>query len=179
MPKNLEETDRSISMKNCIIEEMKYIFREAEYGVVHTMRVLEHAEAIAKQEKLADDQLECVCIAAILHDIGAIEALKKYGNMSGPNQEQEGPPIVRGILYKVGASAELIDRICYIVGHHHTYEAIDGIDFQILWEADLLENMKVLEVQKDKRLLKQFINEHFVTQSGKSRAEALYLESVQ
>lgn len=178
MPKNLEETDQSISMKDRIIDEMKYIFREAEYGVVHTMRVLEHAEAIAKKEALSDELLECISIAAILHDIGAIEALKKYGNMSGPNQELEGPPIVREILYKVCAPLSLIERVSYIVGHHHTFEAIDGIDFQILWEADLLENMKVLEVQKDKERLKQFINEHFVTQSGKSRAESLYLETV-
>jgi hypothetical protein len=165
-------------LKDRIIDEMKYIFSEAEYGVVHTMRVLEHAEAIAKQEKLTEEQLECVSIAAILHDIGAIRALEKYGNMSGPNQELEGPPIVSEILYKVGASATLIDRVSYIVGHHHTFDAIDGIDFQILWEADLLENMKVLEVQKYKERLKQFINEHFVTQSGKHRAETIYLETV-
>jgi HD-GYP domain-containing protein (c-di-GMP phosphodiesterase class II) len=178
MLKSQETADQVQTMKERILEEMKYIFREAEYGVVHTMRVLEHAEAIAKKEALSDELLECISTAAILHDIGAIKALEKYGNMNGSNQELEGPPIVRVILGNVGASATFIDRICYIVGHHHTFEAIDGIDFQILWEADLLENMKVLEVQKDKERLKQFINEHFVTQSGKSRAESLYLETV-
>ena len=29
-----------------------------------------------------------------------------------------------------------VERICFIIGHHHTYKAIDGLDFQILVEAD-------------------------------------------
>ena len=33
------------------------------------------------------------------------------------------------------------DRVCYLIGHHHTYDQIDGIDYQILVEADFLVNI--------------------------------------
>lgn len=36
---------------------------------------------------------------------------------------------------------EVIDRVCYLVGHHHTYDNIDGMDYQILVEADFLVNL--------------------------------------
>jgi len=35
----------------------------------------------------------------------------------------------------------VIDRVCYLVAHHHTYNEIDGSDYQILVEADFLVNL--------------------------------------
>ena len=34
-----------------------------------------------------------------------------------------------------------IERVKYLVGHHHTYDSIDGMDYQILVEADFLVNL--------------------------------------
>lgn len=34
-----------------------------------------------------------------------------------------------------------IERICWLVGHHHTYDSIIEIDYQILVEADFLVNI--------------------------------------
>ena len=39
-----------------------------------------------------------------------------------------------------GFDAELIDRISYLIAHHHTVTGIDGMDYQILIEADFLVN---------------------------------------
>ena len=55
-------------------------------------------------------------------------------------QEQEGPVCVRNMLGKFGFEEADIECICYLVGHHHTYTNIDGIDYQILVEADFLVN---------------------------------------
>jgi hypothetical protein len=45
------------------------------------------------------------------------------------------------------------------------------MDFQILWEADLIENMQVMEnIIRDAGLLKQFISDNFKTESGKRLA---------
>lgn len=33
-----------------------------------------------------------------------------------------------------------IARVAYLVGHHHTLRGIDGIDYQILIEADYIAN---------------------------------------
>lgn len=30
--------------------------------------------------------------------------------------------------------------MAYLVGHHHTYKDVDGLDYQILLEADFLVN---------------------------------------
>ena len=40
-----------------------------------------------------------------------------------------------------GYSKEQIDRICYLIAHHHTYNDIDGLDYQILVESDFLVNI--------------------------------------
>ena len=88
---------------------------------------------------------------AILHDIGAVEAQKKYGSIDGVYQEKEGPEVAKEILKKVGYNKN-IDRICFIIGNHHTPSKIDGLDFQIQWEADLLENLTVMDKEKERKL---------------------------
>jgi hypothetical protein len=39
------------------------------------------------------------------------------------------------MLGRLGFGAALVERVCYLVGHHHTYTNIDGPDYQILVEA--------------------------------------------
>jgi hypothetical protein len=56
--------------------------------------------------------------------------------------------------------------VCYIVGHHHTISSIDGLDFQIQWEADLLVNLERMEIRDDKPRLEKFIKENFKTGTG-------------
>ena len=34
----------------------------------------------------------------------------------------------------------MVERICYLIGHHHTYKDVDGADYQLLLEADFLVN---------------------------------------
>ncbi len=36
--------------------------------------------------------------------------------------------------------AEQIERVSYLVGHHHTLNVIAGMDYQILAEADFIVN---------------------------------------
>ena len=40
-------------------------------------------------------------LRSILHDIGAVEAQKKYGSIDGVYQEKEGPAVAKEILKKV------------------------------------------------------------------------------
>ena len=35
----------------------------------------------------------------------------------------------------------VIERVAWLVGHHHTYTDIDGADYQIFVEADFLVNL--------------------------------------
>ncbi len=106
----------------------------------HALKVLAYARMIALAERLAGSELACVEAAAVLHDIGIHEAERKHGSTAGPWQELEGPPIAREMLEAAGADEAFADRVCFLVGHHHSYASIDGIDFQILVEADFLVN---------------------------------------
>lgn len=153
-----------------VIEEMKQVFKDVNYGVEHTLRVLKNAEDIMNGENIAEDDRELISIVAILHDIGAIEAQRKYGSMHGTYQEKEGSTIARAILEKIGYYPAKIDRICYIIGNHHTPSKIDGLDFQIQWEADLLDNWSHTDIAKDIEKLKKNIDQQFKTNTGKNIA---------
>ena len=48
---------------------------------------------------------------------------------------------MQGFLADSGFDAALIDRISYLIAHHHTMTGIDGMDYQILIEADFLVNL--------------------------------------
>ena len=45
------------------------------------------------------------------------------------------------MLKSLGFEQDVIERVSYLVGHHHTYTDIDGMDYQILVEADFLVNI--------------------------------------
>ncbi|WP_084078484.1 HD domain-containing protein [Desulfitobacterium chlororespirans] len=156
--------------KEKVIEKMKEVFREVPYGIEHTLRVLQNAESIMEGEEYPQEERELVSIVTILHDIGAIEAQGKHGSMEARFQELEGPPVSRKILEEIGYNAAQIDRVCYIVGNHHTPSRIDGLDFQIQWDADLLENLGAMEISKDRVKAEHFIAKNFRTRTGKAMA---------
>lgn len=109
--------------------------------IQHLMKVHRFAQLIGRMEGLdAHTQFVTEC-AALVHDIGIRPAEEKYGACSGPLQEKEGPAYARPMLEKLGLPPEDVERICYLVGHHHTYTHIDGMDYQILVEADFLVNL--------------------------------------
>ena len=100
--------------KEKIIIEMKEVFKEIPFGIEHTLKVLKNAEDIMKGENIGEEEKEFISIIAILHDIGAVEAQKKYGSIDGVYQEKEGPAVAKEILKKVGYNKN-IDRICFVI----------------------------------------------------------------
>ena len=76
--------------------------------------------------------------AALLHDIGIHEAERQHGSSAGPYQEQEGPAVARPLLSAAGADESEIERICWLIAHHHSCQAGEDTDFRILLEADFL-----------------------------------------
>lgn len=148
------------------IAAMEKVFEELPFGIEHTLRVLWNAEIIMDGENISGDTRLTIALAAVLHDIGAAAAQEKYGSMEGRLQEIEGPAIARGILADSGTPPEITERVCFIVGHHHTFSSIDGIDFQILWEADTLEAL-LADPQKDPAIRRKKVRENFRTPAGK------------
>ena len=88
-------------------------------------------------------------LSALVHDIGIRPSEAIYGDCKGPHQEELGPAEVKKMLEPLGVEPERIERIMYLVGHHHTYKNIEGRDYQILVEADFLVNLYEEGVKKE------------------------------
>ena len=153
--------------KESVINKMKSSFENTiPTEINHALNVLHNAQVIMDGEKIVGKERELIELTAILHDIGMINAKEKYNNTSGPYQEKEGPSAAKELLLDEDLTTEEIDRICYIIGHHHTFSAIDKIDFQIIWEADFLEALKKLSLKTNEEKLKKLIDKNFKTKSG-------------
>lgn len=139
----------------------------------HAMKVFSFARHIGIVEGLTPTAQTVLEYAAILHDIGIHAAEEKHHSSSGAFQELEGPPIVRGILGELGVPETVIERACFLVGHHHSYSAIDGLDFQILVEADFLVNVFEDGIKKDDILVIR--DRIFKTKAGTELLESMYL----
>ena len=100
-----------------------------------------YARLIGLGEGLDEKTLFTLECAAIVHDIGIHKAEELYHSTAGKYQEELGPAEAKKLLIGLGFSAETTERVCFLVGHHHTYSGIDGIDWQILVEADFLVNL--------------------------------------
>ena len=142
--------------------------------IQHFVKVYEFAKYIGKGEKLDEKTYKTLKLAAIVHDIGIHKAEKKYGQCGGKLQEKEGPPEAEKLLKKLGADRETIDRVCYLVGHHHTYHDMDGMDYQILLEADFLVNAD--EGGYSKEAIENACRNVFRTDTGIRLLKSIYLE---
>ena len=65
------------------------------------------------------------------------------------------------------------DRVAYLVGHHHTYTNIDGMDYQILVEADFLVNL--YEDSVPKAAAQNVLDKIFKTQTGKTICKEMFV----
>ena len=109
--------------------------------IQHFLKVHSFAKTIAVLEHLDEKTLFITEAAAIVHDIGIRLCLEKYGDGNGKLQEKEGPALAEQMLSELGFEKDVIERVSFLVGHHHTYTGIDGLDYQILVEADFLVNL--------------------------------------
>lgn len=164
-----------MNIREIAIEKMEEVFGGDQRRINHALKVLAFSEEISKGEKSDVRTGETVILAAVLHDIGIHEAEHKYGSSAGNYQEIEGPPIAREIMRDMGVDTGIIERVCYIIGGHHTPSKVDGLDFQIIWEADLLVNIEEDGLNKNGTDLRPVIEKNFKTATGKKIAENLYL----
>ena len=110
------------------------------HDIAHFLKVHNFARTIGIQEGLDDELQETLEITAILHDIACPLCRIKYGNTNGKHQEEESDALVKNFLKEYDINEKMKKRINFIICHHHTYIGVDGIDYQILLEADFLVN---------------------------------------
>jgi HD superfamily phosphodiesterase len=160
-------------MKINVLKKMIEYFQTDVRRINHALKVFDFAQIISEDQSLDKKTNEIIIYAAIIHDIGIKEAEKKHNSSIGKYQEIEGPPIARRILSELKISEEIINRVCFIIGNHHSYAKINGIDFQIIVESDFLVN--IFEDNMSKEAIEN-INDYIIkTESGKKLIKTMYL----
>ena len=132
-----------------VISEMVDYYSGDPRRVSHFMKVYSFAKTIGEAENLDEKTQEILEIAAVTHDIGIKISEQKYNSSAGKYQELEGPKQAEKMLLSLGVERSIIDRVMFLIAHHHTYENVNGIDYRILIEADFLVNAYEDNLSKD------------------------------
>ena len=142
------------------------------HDIDHLIRVWTYAKTIGELAHLEEDTQFLLEVAAITHDIACPLCREKYGNTNGKHQEEECARMVRDFLSDTGMTKEQINRVSYLVGHHHTFTDIDGMDYQILVEADYIAN--ATENGYSKQNAENFMQKIMKTESGKQILASIF-----
>lgn len=138
----------------------------------HFLKVHAFAAEIGRSERLDERTQFILEAAALTHDIGIHLAEETYGDCSGKYQELTGPSEAETLLKSLGFAGDIIQRVCYLIGHHHTYDMVDGPDYQILLEADFLVNLYEDSISPEGQ--QQIYEQIFQTETGKRLCRLLY-----
>ncbi len=127
------------AINKTILAMMDYYRGDAK-RISHFLKVHSYAKLIGELECLDTETQLTLELAAIVHDIGIKVCEEKYNSTDGSLQELEGAEPAGDILNGIINNTETIERVKFLVAHHHTYDGVDGIDYRILLEADFIVN---------------------------------------
>ncbi|MGM9941797.1 MAG: HD domain-containing protein [Bulleidia sp.] len=158
---------------NQAIEKMIVYYEGNRHDIAHFIKVHAYARMIGEMEQLDEDTQYRLELAAVVHDIACPLCRRKYGNTNGKYQEAESDVLIREFFDGMDISTETVDRISWIVSHHHTYHLCMDPDYQILLEADYLVNAD--ESSYTQEAIAQAYDKLFETESGKRLLKLIYL----
>ena len=140
--------------------------------IQHFTKVHDYSMLIGRAEGLDEKTLALLEAESLMHDIGILPARAKFGDGHGKNQEKVSDGPVREMLTPMGYDPEFIDRVAYVICHHHTYTDIDAMDYQILVEADFLVNL--FEQDEPKSACLSAREKIFKTETGKHLLDMMF-----
>ncbi len=158
---------------NELIQKMILYYTGDPKRIQHFLKVHSFARLIGESEGLNSRTQLILEAAAAVHDIGIKPAEELYGRCGGKLQEKLGPAPARKMLEEIGFEAEITDRVCFLVAHHHTYTDVQGADYQILIEADFLVNL--YEDGADLDAVKAALKSIFRTHTGTRICREMFL----
>ena len=142
------------------------------HDINHFMKVYAYAKTIGECESLDSKTQAVLEVAAIIHDIACPLCREKYGNTNGNYQEAEGEVLAEEFLKDSGYTDDFIERVIFLVGHHHTLKNIEGLDYQILIEADYIVNAH--EGNCSEANIRNMMENIFKTDTGISLLKSIY-----
>lgn len=154
-------------------EKMIEFYRGNLRDIDHFLKVWAMAKTIGELEGLNSHTQEVLELTAVVHDIACPLCREKYGNTNGSNQELESPPLVETFFEGLPVDPADLSRISFLVAHHHTDTGVDGLDYQILLEADFLVNAG--ESGYSRAVIEKFRQRVFRTKSGIRLLDSMYL----
>ena len=160
-------------MTEKIISAMIDYYKGDPRRINHFMKVYAFAKNIGMEEELDSRTQNILETAAVVHDIGIKLSEEKYNSSSGKYQEIEGPGEAEKRLKRLGVEDDVIERVSYLVGHHHTYGNINDMDYQILVEADFIVN--IYEDNESRDAVMNIKNKIFKTKTGKKYIDEMFL----
>lgn len=140
--------------------------------IQHFLKVYEFSKLISQGENLSEEENRIIEVTALMHDIGIKKAEEVYKSCSGKYQEELGPSIAGEIISQYTDDKKFKDKVCYIIGHHHTYENIDSIEYQVIVEADFLVNAYEDNLSQD--AINSFCQKVFKTKTGTDLLKTIY-----
>lgn len=141
--------------------------------IQHFLKVHSLCALLGKMESLDDNAQFLLEATALVHDIGARIAEKQFSQDFRAHHEQIGAQEAVSLLASMGGYTEdQIERVKYIVGNHHHYNKIDGLDFQLLVEADFMVN--AFEKSLAKEAIRTFQERICKTESGQQILSAMF-----
>ncbi len=158
------------------IEKMIVFYEGSVHDIEHFLKVWGYAKTIGELENLEETTQQTLELAAIAHDIACPLCRKKYGSTAGPYQEKEGVPLTEEFYREFALPSGQLERICYLVGHHHTFKGITGLDYQILVEADFLVN--ATESHMSCAAILNFRETVFQTKTGTRLLDEIYGQKI-
>lgn len=163
-------------MKNIIADIIIKLCGESEgnlHDINHFLKVYAFAKCIGEKEGL-DELNQCVLeVAAIVHDIACPLCRKKYGSTEGSLQEKEGAVLTEKFLSGFDLPRDFVERVKWLVAHHHTYSVVEQIEHRILLEADFLVNAE--ESRYSPEQIKAAKRSFFRTETGLGLLDSIYL----
>ena len=155
-----------------ILEKMIRYSNGNIHDIDHLVRVWTFAKTIGELEHIDAETQYILEVAAITHDIACPLCRVKYGNANGKHQEEESAALIEEFFVDSDLPKEFVDRVSYIVSHHHTITGIDGIDYQIMIEADYLVNAD--ESNFSGNNVRNMLEKVFKTETGKFLLQSMY-----
>ena len=163
----------AIGLTDKVTKKMIDFYKGNKSDIRHFLKVYAYAQTIGKLEHLDEHTQNILELSAIVHDIACPLCRQKYGNTNGKHQESESEALLVPFFEEFNLSDDDLNRIIYIVSHHHTYTDVDGLDYQILLEADFLVNADESNYSMD--VIQNFLHNVYKTESGISILKSIYL----
>lgn len=156
-----------------ITKRMIRYFESDTRRISHALKVYGYCKTIGELEAVTPKVLLILEITGLLHDIGIKVAEQKYQSSAGIYQEREGPAVALELLLGLDLDEDILERVSYLIGHHHSYPKIDGIDFQVLVEADFIVNCDEDDMKQE--AIETIRGKYFKTETGKALLESMFL----